>query len=100
MCFVDSDEPTFCDSEDRIARKEHRCCECRVIIGRGEKYESTRGVWSGKFEHFKTCTFCAEKRLIVTIEEQRRGCDGTEAVPPFGHLRRAWREYQLEYEYA
>lgn len=97
MCFIDNEEPSFIETEDRTARKEHRCCECRVIIGRGEKYESTRGVWGGDFEHFKTCMFCAEKRDIIIREEYRRGCDGVEACPPFGHLRQAWREYQGEY---
>jgi len=59
---------TYCDYEDgpecfveenRKARKEHICCECRRIIKKNEEYEYVRGKWEGGFSTFKTCKQCA-----------------------------------------
>jgi hypothetical protein len=44
------------------ARKEHRCCECRRVIGIGEQYQRWAGKWDGTVSSYKTCGYCAEIR--------------------------------------
>ena len=39
--------PEFFDSNWPIARKEHKCCECRGIIRKGEVYGRFTGKWHG-----------------------------------------------------
>jgi hypothetical protein len=44
------------------ARKQHKCCECYVIIKAGDIYEKVVGKWDGEFCTFKTCKICVEIR--------------------------------------
>ena len=46
----------------RRARKEYSCAECKGTINPGEKYEYVRGLWSGKYDTYRTCTGCLEIR--------------------------------------
>lgn len=89
MCFTEGDPPEFAESSMPIARKEHRCCECLVVIGRGERYERVVGKWEGDLLTFTTCQRCYEKRQEVVAEELARGCHYAESVPAFGYL---WEE--------
>ncbi len=67
----------------RVARVQHRCCECPASIEPGEAYEYYSGVWDGVGQSFKTCLPCAEERLVyVEILEPY-----PEEWPPFGHLQ-------------
>jgi hypothetical protein len=52
-------------TESRVARKEHRCCECGKQIKPGEKYEHVAGKWDGDFMSYKTCDVCCEVRDIL-----------------------------------
>ena len=62
-CSVDIDEVAeFCDESYPKARKEHICCECREVIGKGRKYQLITGKWEGEFGTFKTCMACAAIR--------------------------------------
>lgn len=97
MCF-DAEPPEYFDVAEPVARKEHRCCECHVVIGRGEKYERCSGKWSGEFQSFATCGQCCELRQKVVEHEKAMGCDGSEAWPPFGGLWQALHD--MEYEEA
>jgi len=75
----------------RIARKEHKCCECQLIIAPGDKYQIVKGCWEGKWEQYKTCSPCADLR-----EEILKGCWDKE-WPPFGDLGEWAREYGFEF---
>lgn len=58
-CERDMDEPAgFYSSTDRVARKEHRCTECKGAIQSGQRYRLTAGKWNGRIESFKTCERC------------------------------------------
>jgi hypothetical protein len=46
----------------RVARREHRCCECRRTIRPGERYQRASGKSDGDFWMAKTCAQCAEIR--------------------------------------
>ncbi len=63
------------------ARQPHKCCECRGIIARGEKYQKIQGLWDGRWRTFKTCIDCKELREKITssIKDQ-------EDWPPFNDL--------------
>lgn len=45
----------------RVARKDHKCCECQETIKIGERYQYTFTVFEGEASPFKTCAFCAEE---------------------------------------
>lgn len=45
-----------------VARKEHKCGECRKVIVPGEKYESVSGMYDGHFDTYKTCLDCVSMR--------------------------------------
>lgn len=59
MCAVDDCEPLGMGRQAwRTARKEHRCCECRRAIGRGERYEVTTGLADGTWCTWRVCEHC------------------------------------------
>ena len=43
-----------------VARKPHRCDECRTTINPGERYYRYRGKWDGEMQHGKTCLPCKD----------------------------------------
>ncbi len=45
-----------------IARKEHKCGECRATIRKGQEYEYVSGLWDGDFGVHKTCMKCVTIR--------------------------------------
>jgi len=55
----DYDGPSVCSINIVKARKEHKCCECRRIINRGEQYERTKGLWDGTWSKYNMCIDCA-----------------------------------------
>lgn len=59
------------------ARKQHRCCECRGWIERGEIYERFEGIWDGEGLTFKTCPDCFDirRRLAIILRNECGGCD-------------------------
>lgn len=46
----------------RTARKEHRCCECRMVIAAGQRYEIRAHFKDGSASSYKTCLCCKEIR--------------------------------------
>lgn len=89
MCF-DVEQPDVFHAKNRTARKEHKCGECRAMIGRGEKYEHAWGVWCGKPGKHKTCMACVAMREAVERHEYAMGCDLEESSPPFGQVLAAF----------
>ncbi len=49
---------------ERKARKNHKCCECREVINKGDKYTYLSGIWNGEPADFKQCQKC-----VLLIEE-------------------------------
>ena len=48
-----------------VARKRHRCNECRQDILLGERYERVRAIWDNEPAVVKTCLSCLEIRERV-----------------------------------
>jgi len=77
------DLPSCYTSSTPLARKRHKCCECRGWIEPGEKYHRFSGIWDGEAGTFKTCDDCqtlrreVEKALELAYDEPI----------PFGLLR-------------
>jgi len=63
------DGPECCSTVTPVARKRHRCCECRGEIRPGEKYERISGVWDGEPMRFKTCLDCVLLRTELSDKE-------------------------------
>lgn len=79
MCFCqDSVTPSAFRSRMRRARKEHRCCECRRLIYKGDLYEYASGIWDSEPNQYKTCSRCVKAREAHLKAE---GC-----TPAFGEL--------------
>jgi hypothetical protein len=55
-------ELEFYDIKWPKAKKDHRCCECRRVIVKGEEYEKWTGKWDGSLSRYKTCLLCHEIR--------------------------------------
>lgn len=52
------EHPSFIGERVVVAKKAHKCVECRREIFFGEKYEYIAGVWDGEFATFQTCIDC------------------------------------------
>lgn len=60
MCRIDETErPTVSTTFSFTARKQHKCCECNRTISPGEKYLSTKNLYEGHWDTFRTCSHCA-----------------------------------------
>lgn len=76
------DLPTLYSEREVRARKQHRCCECRVSIKPGDTYNRADGLWDGSFHVLKTCPPCAEARSWLWDRLSR----SDECGPAFGDL--------------
>ncbi len=45
-----------------VANKEHCCCECGTLIGKGTDYQHITQLWEGEWWDYKTCELCADLR--------------------------------------
>lgn len=50
----------FDEMREVTARKDHRCCECRLPIRKGTKYVRTFIAWDGRGDSFKSHAECVE----------------------------------------
>lgn len=75
-CGCDGDLPQVSRESWHIARKEHKCCECKSPIIKGERHQYVWGIWEGQHYVFKTCLSCTEVRKEVY--------ELTECWPAFG----------------
>ena len=87
MCDCDYNPPTLFIQSERKARKEHKCCECKSKIVKGETYVYTVGVWDHEFDSFKQCLACCE--LSARIENE------LECPPCYGQLISAMQDSDL-----
>lgn len=85
MCF-NSVQPRVYEEYMRTAKKTHRCCECRLPIHPGERYQDVFGVWDGEADQFKTCSTCLWFRERLVSHELEVGCSVYESYPGFGEL--------------
>ena len=64
----DYDSAEFYKTEYPVAAKDHKCCECRRPILKGETYEVTRALYDGLWGTYKTCVECIEIRTQLFCE--------------------------------
>lgn len=62
LSYDDDNHPSFCETTTPIARKDHKCSECREVIPAGAKYEKCTGKWDDCISTFRTCMSCVEIR--------------------------------------
>lgn len=65
VCIGDGNLDGYAEFQDVSypkARKEHKCCECRRVINKGEVYHKWSGKWDGDLLCQKTCAQCEEIR--------------------------------------
>jgi len=77
-----SDHPSVYSCEKPIARKHHKCCECRRPIFPGQQYELFKGLYDGLWSRFKTCQRCVRVRDLLIKKYKLRHDEN----PPFGYL--------------
>lgn len=59
-CSCDEAAPEIYNTVDRVANKDHKCCECNKQINTGQKYRYISGKWEGDFRVFKMCETCSD----------------------------------------
>lgn len=42
-------------------RKDHNCCECNVLLGKGTRHEHVSGIWGNSNLEFRTCLDCVDR---------------------------------------
>lgn len=75
-----SEQPKCYTIRTPKAAKDHKCCECRGTISKGEKYHSFSGIWDTA-STYKTCSECEQLRSEVVKAIRQR-----EDYPAFGEL--------------
>jgi len=73
----------------RKARKEHKCCECRIKITAGTEYMYKSGVWDGNPQDYKMCMNCHE---IQSAAESLARSEQN-GPPAFENLKEWFYEY-------
>ena len=66
-------EPPECyDVKERRAKKDHKCCECKGTIKKGETYHYHHGVWNGEGASFKKSeeVQCRNLRMVNSGERK------------------------------
>lgn len=75
--------PEFYFTSTPKARKDHRCCECRQIIRKGDRYEAFTSKYDGRVSTEKTCLACSDIRSVYSCGEMS---------PAFGELWDAFND--------
>lgn len=88
MCRIDDCEPcTWFGTNERTARKEHKCDECGRKIAPGELYDVSSYVWEGEFHTNKACAHCGIARSWLTVH-----CGGWVTEALHEELQEHWDE--------
>lgn len=72
MCRIDGDYADVYSVYEPVARKEHKCGECRRTILAGEPYERHSMVYEGTASDHLICSHCAVLSAWIGIQ-----CGGT-----------------------
>lgn len=84
MCFYDDDG--YCEVYEetvRVARKAHQCVSCGRDILPRQQYVSVFSIYEGTAGSEKICNLCVQDARAIERHEQRAGCTGSEATPPW-----------------
>ena len=57
--------PAFYSYSERVARKQHRCCECHAPILVGEKHFFATGKWDGELSSHRQHLLCMEACVFI-----------------------------------
>lgn len=91
MCRAEDADPwTLYESDERVARKEHRCGECWRTIRVGESHHWAHGLVTGQWTTHRTCAHCAA--AAVWLE---RTCHGWIYGEVCEELVEHWREDEV-----
>ena len=82
-CCFDDEPATLHNETWPKARKEHKCCECRVTINVGEIYQRIEQLYDGDWSTYKTCEKCADLRESL----------GDVICVYYGELKWQYKEY-------
>lgn len=63
----DCEIPEFYTETRHVARKQHKCCECRKHIEPGEPYMACRGKWDGEMNCYKQHLPCYHVSRLVNL---------------------------------
>lgn len=89
MCRVDGDPADAYSVTKPVARKEHRCGECRRAILPGEVYERHGMCYEGTASSWLVCSHCAVLTRWLVIE-----CGGTVQGEVIEDIEEHASEYQ------
>ena len=73
--------PDVYDEARKKARKNHKCCECKKEIKKGDSYIYIHGLWNDKWDSYHMCEECEEvKDYIYKKYYSDYGSDGMPAI--------------------
>lgn len=67
MCDCMDYAPDVYKCREIKGRKQHTCCECLRLIGKGESHEYVKGLWDGEWSVYRTCNTCTAMRDEVGL---------------------------------
>jgi hypothetical protein len=73
--------PQFYSEEFPVARKAHRCVECRAPIEKGEKHLRYAGKWDGNVSGGRQHMLCRELAMFMNSDDE---------CAPFGAMKAAF----------
>lgn len=71
MCSCEDAEPceVWCETSP-VARKQHRCHECRAPILKGEKHRRVTGIFDGEPFSYRQCLKCVQRLRAFAVAEE------------------------------
>lgn len=105
------DQPEFWSMRSVKGKKEHKCCECRLLIEKGALHTVTSGKFDGEFFSERTCSLCSEIATKFTcgavnlgdfwqemrdygFQQMTTGCLDGLSSPAKTFLLGRWREWK------
>lgn len=86
------DVPEFYATSEPVARKQHKCCECKAPILIGEKHVYCRGKWDGELSTYRQHSLCCQACEWIRDKLGDGGCIG------FGMLNEEFGEIRHDYD--
>lgn len=87
---MECEVPQFYSHSEPVARKRHKCCECRAPILPGEQHFRYSGKWEGCLSTGRQHYACMEACMLIRDEFENGECIG------FGELKSTFADMRWQ----
>lgn len=81
------------------ANRAHKCCECRGLIAKGERYIRLSGVFDGEVYSYKMCAPCRDASVWLDGILRSTGYLASDEGIDFGGLHAELAEYASNFRF-